>query len=608
MAQKNLQDVINNSPRVQQLKAYQEMADNTTLMNQRKACQPAAHNNRANTILQQKENILQEPAQQKFEPVQKQANNTGLPENLKQGLEQLSGYAMDDVKVYYNSSQPAQLNSYAYARGTDIHIAPGQEKHLPHEAWHVVQQMQGRVWPTLQMKGGLAVNDEKELEREADVMAMAAIQFKKDVPAKEIYHTNKSQSAGPIMQMKKISIDDICILGRKFNPDFKDITRVKAIKALKKFVDYAEDGYDEEDVKNLMELNVFYLNLIKHQKAISMIDSSLVLAANNADGSVEANTARYIRDRNVKVYALNKIGRKYFPAIPSLFFYLGTPLAIENIMDEGNRTIEAGTMQGFRRGDAIAVVNAESSTKEDVLTTLIHELQHIVDGTMNEIDDADGKLANKEIRRRAGLLYFKTEIRAHIISKEFRPDQFKELYNYLKESYPLIKKLVKEDEENRHYNRKYKKRWKRKGIKSKPTPFLDIIESKEAGLEKILAESHNRYNEAPGAREEKKANEQRKEEKKRADDLQRADLSKSMEQIVADIRARRAEEKKKEADELADRIIPPPPNEATLEEEPPPPPPPNEATLEEEPPPPPPLPGDTTIEEPPPPPPSDDNH
>ncbi|MEM7041075.1 MAG: DUF4157 domain-containing protein [Bacteroidota bacterium] len=35
--------------------------------------------------------------------------------------------------------------AHAYDQGTDIHIGPGQEKHLPHEAWHVVQQKQGRV-------------------------------------------------------------------------------------------------------------------------------------------------------------------------------------------------------------------------------------------------------------------------------------------------------------------------------------------------------------------------------------------------------------------------------------------------------------------------------
>ncbi len=59
---------------------------------------------------------------------------------------------MKDVKVNYNSPKPAQLQAHAYAQGTDIHVSPGQEKHLPHEAWHVVQQKQGRVKPTLQLK------------------------------------------------------------------------------------------------------------------------------------------------------------------------------------------------------------------------------------------------------------------------------------------------------------------------------------------------------------------------------------------------------------------------------------------------------------------------
>lgn len=102
--------------------------------------------------------------------LQRKKNNTGLPDNLKSGIENLSGHSMDHVKVHYNSDKPAQLNAHAYAQGTDIHIASGQEKHLAHEAWHVVQQKQGRVKPTLQMKGKVNVNDDKSLEKEADVM------------------------------------------------------------------------------------------------------------------------------------------------------------------------------------------------------------------------------------------------------------------------------------------------------------------------------------------------------------------------------------------------------------------------------------------------------
>jgi hypothetical protein len=128
----------------------------------------------------------EELLQGKFEPIQMEAspepsrreNNTGLPDNLKSGIENLSGYSLDDVKVNFNSNKPAQLNAHAYAQGTDIHVASGQEKHLPHEAWHVVQQKQGRVKPTMQMKGNVNVNDDESLEREADVMGAQAISLK----------------------------------------------------------------------------------------------------------------------------------------------------------------------------------------------------------------------------------------------------------------------------------------------------------------------------------------------------------------------------------------------------------------------------------------------
>jgi len=102
-------------------------------------------------------------------------NNTGLPDNLKSGIESLSGNSLDSVQVHYNSSKPAQLNALAYAQGTDIHVAPGQEQHVPHEAWHVVQQAQGRVQPTMQMNEGVPVNDDANLEHEADVMGAKAL-------------------------------------------------------------------------------------------------------------------------------------------------------------------------------------------------------------------------------------------------------------------------------------------------------------------------------------------------------------------------------------------------------------------------------------------------
>jgi hypothetical protein len=102
-------------------------------------------------------------------------NDTGMPDALKSGIESMSGISMDEARVHYNSSRPAALGALAYAAGTDIHLGPGQEHHLPHEAWHLVQQAQGRVRPTMQLKHGSAVNDDSGLEREATEMGARAL-------------------------------------------------------------------------------------------------------------------------------------------------------------------------------------------------------------------------------------------------------------------------------------------------------------------------------------------------------------------------------------------------------------------------------------------------
>ncbi len=106
-------------------------------------------------------------------------NSRGLPAPLKAGIETLSGVSVEQVRVHYNSPKPAALQALAYTQGAEIHVAPGQEQHLPHEAWHVVQQAQGRVLPTLQMKDGVPVNDDEELEREADEMGTKASQLRR---------------------------------------------------------------------------------------------------------------------------------------------------------------------------------------------------------------------------------------------------------------------------------------------------------------------------------------------------------------------------------------------------------------------------------------------
>lgn len=134
--------------------------------------------------------------------LEEKPNNTGLPNQLKAGIESLSGMSMDSVKVHYNSDKPAQLNAHAYAQGTDIHVAPGQEQHLPHEAWHVVQQAQGRVQPTTQMKG-TSVNDDVGLETEADVMGAKAIA----AVAQKIAQTDSNVNSNALQRMEVAQLE-----------------------------------------------------------------------------------------------------------------------------------------------------------------------------------------------------------------------------------------------------------------------------------------------------------------------------------------------------------------------------------------------------------------
>jgi len=196
-----MQELANNSPQVSRLRSLQQLASNSPQVIQAAQSKALAHSKAASPIQQNLATGIAQLAQPpevdeliqgQFETVQRQQNEsatkprenkTGLPDNLKAGIESMSGLSLDHVKVHYNSSQPAQLNAQAYAHGSDIHLAPGQEQHLPHEAWHIVQQAQGRVQPTMQMKEGVAVNDDAGLEQEADVMGAKALQIKSSASA-----------------------------------------------------------------------------------------------------------------------------------------------------------------------------------------------------------------------------------------------------------------------------------------------------------------------------------------------------------------------------------------------------------------------------------------
>ena len=158
-------------------------------------------------------------------------NRTGLPDALKSGVEALSGLSLDDVRVHSNSPDPDRLNAFAYAEGADIHLGPGQERHLPHEAWHVVQQKQGRVRPTLMAKGE-AINDDDTLEREADAMgaqALRATAMPGPGPAR-IATAGRTAGAAPIQRVIQLGkkYDEVKAAAEKdgdaYDYEFKSVT------------------------------------------------------------------------------------------------------------------------------------------------------------------------------------------------------------------------------------------------------------------------------------------------------------------------------------------------------------------------------------------------
>ena len=135
----------------------------------------------------------------------------GLPAALRAGAETLSGLDLGGVRVHADSPRPAAMGALAYAQGSDIHLAPGQQVHLPHEAWHVVQQLQGRARVGWQAQG-LPVNADAGLEAEADVMGALAMALKvSQSPAGLRQARSADATAAPIQRVKETEF--------KANPD-----------------------------------------------------------------------------------------------------------------------------------------------------------------------------------------------------------------------------------------------------------------------------------------------------------------------------------------------------------------------------------------------------
>ncbi|MFK7749605.1 MAG: DUF4157 domain-containing protein [Kordia sp.] len=117
-----------------------------------------------------------------FTPPTNTGQNKGLPSGLQSNMESSLGQDFSNVSIHTNSQEAIQMNARAYTQGEQVHFAPGefnpnssQGKNLiGHEFTHVAQQRSGVVKPTKVLQKGVAVNDSKHLEQEADSFGQKA--------------------------------------------------------------------------------------------------------------------------------------------------------------------------------------------------------------------------------------------------------------------------------------------------------------------------------------------------------------------------------------------------------------------------------------------------
>jgi hypothetical protein len=176
--------LVDNSPEGIEQQGLQEMADNSTETKELLAWQESVGNN----------------ATEESMPKEKVVNKTNIPDELLEKMQQLSGFDLSDVRVHYNSKKPLEVGALAYAEGENIYIAAGQEEHLEHELWHVIQQKQGKVSATTEVNGQ-KVNDESNLEGEADKMGKEVKQ-QKITPTKELESKDASKESSGLQMMK----------------------------------------------------------------------------------------------------------------------------------------------------------------------------------------------------------------------------------------------------------------------------------------------------------------------------------------------------------------------------------------------------------------------
>ena len=156
-------------------------------------------------------------------PLQFESKN-GIHDGLINGFAKTTGHDLSDVNIETNSPEPAKVGAHAFAQGNNIKVAPRQEKHIPHEMGHVVQQREGRVKANTQVNG-MPVNDDKGLEKQFSPAQLQVIQLKSVTTDFGEFRTDKLEplDSGGVN----------CILKFKPDPDKIDAKKIGLLQSVK---------------------------------------------------------------------------------------------------------------------------------------------------------------------------------------------------------------------------------------------------------------------------------------------------------------------------------------------------------------------------------------
>lgn len=207
-----------------------------------------------------------------------QPNLTGIPTQMKMDFEQRSGLSFDDVRVHYNSDKPRKIGALAYTQIPEVHIGPGQERHLRHELGHVVQQKQGIVRPTTYING-MPVNDSIYYENMASAEKFELIPLKNSQtviqkmgkPGKRMMPPKRPRTPEDEFERKAKK--------RRLSPEFS-LAAKKVVHDLKKFLESGSDtGLKPKQYGANQKLTYLREPEIRHLKPISTPVHSSVLAS-----------------------------------------------------------------------------------------------------------------------------------------------------------------------------------------------------------------------------------------------------------------------------------------------------------------------------------------